>query len=105
MGDPNASIRRRSRRITGRCLARLVARWRGGAVARWRGGAVAKGSLTFVSQAALAADIKNRFDLAKTLRAVKSIRGMRKQHMIHNHCLPKMEIDAQTYPVRADDNS
>ena len=76
-----------------------------GAVARWRGGAVAKGSLTFVSQAALAVDIKNRFDLAKTLSAVKSIRGMRKQHMIHNHCLPKMEIDAQTYLVRADGNS
>ena len=71
----------------------------------WRGGAVAKGSLTFVSQAALAVDIKNRFDLAKTLSAVKSIRGMRKQHMIHNHCLPKMEIDAQTYLARADGNS
>ena len=103
MGDPNASIRRRSRRITGRCLARLARLAR--LVARWRGGAVAKGSLTFVSQAALAVDIKNRFDVAKTLSAVKSIRGMRKQHMIHNHCLPKMEIDAHTYLVRADGNS
>ena len=66
------------------------------------GGAVAKGSLTFVSQAGLAADIKNRFGLAKNLSAVKNIRGVRKQHMIHNAYLPKMEIDAQTYAVRAD---
>ena len=66
------------------------------------GGAIAKGSLTFVSQAGLAAGIKERFGLAKTLSAVKNIRGVRKQHMIHNGYLPKMEIDAQTYLVRAD---
>ena len=66
------------------------------------GGAIAKGSLTFVSQAGLAAGIKGRFGLAKTLSAVKNIRGVRKQHMIHNGYLPKMEIDAQTYLVRAD---
>ncbi|MDQ3060113.1 MAG: urease subunit alpha [Pseudomonadota bacterium] len=66
------------------------------------GGAIAKGSLTFVSQAGLAAGIKERFGLAKTLSAVKNIRGVRKQHMIHNSYLPKMEIDAQSYLVRAD---
>ena len=66
------------------------------------GGAIAKGSLTFVSQAGMAADIKAQFGLAKTLSAVKNIRGVRKQHMIHNAYLPKMEIDAQTYAVRAD---
>ncbi|ABM36291.1 urease subunit alpha [Polaromonas naphthalenivorans] len=66
------------------------------------GGATARGSLTFVSQAGLAAGIKERFGLAKTLSAVKNIRGVRKQHMIHNNYLPKMEIDAQTYLVRAD---
>jgi urease subunit alpha len=66
------------------------------------GGAVAKGSLTFVSQAGLAAGIQQRFGLAKTLSAVKNIRGVRKQHMIHNGYLPTMEIDAQTYLVRAD---
>ncbi|MCX7255409.1 MAG: urease subunit alpha [Polaromonas sp.] len=66
------------------------------------GGAVAKGSLTFVSQAGLAAGIKERFGLAKTLSAVKNIRGIQKQHMIHNAYLPTMEIDAQTYQVRAD---
>ena len=66
------------------------------------GGAIAKGSLTFVSQAGLNAGIKDKFGLAKGLSAVKNIRGVRKQHMIHNAYLPKMEIDAQTYAVRAD---
>ena len=66
------------------------------------GGAIAKSSLTFVSQAGLAAGIKERFGLAKTLSAVKNIRGIRKQHMVHNSYLPAMEIDAQTYAVRAD---
>jgi urease subunit alpha len=66
------------------------------------GGALARGSLTFVSQAGLNAGIKERFGLQKTLSAVKAIRGVRKQHMVHNHYLPSMEIDAQTYSVRAD---
>ncbi|MEI7785153.1 MAG: amidohydrolase family protein, partial [Betaproteobacteria bacterium] len=66
------------------------------------GGALARGSLTFVSQAALAAGVKERYGLAKTLSAVKGIRPVRKQHMIHNSYLPTMEIDAQTYQVRAD---
>ena len=66
------------------------------------GGAISKGSLTFVSQAGMAAGIKDKFGLAKNLSAVKNIRGVRKQDMIHNNYLPKMEIDAQTYAVRAD---
>jgi urease subunit alpha len=66
------------------------------------GGALTRGSLTFVSQGGLNAGIKERFGLAKTLSAVKNIRGVRKQHMVHNASLPKMEIDAQTYSVRAD---
>jgi urease subunit alpha len=66
------------------------------------GGALTRGSLTFVSQAGLNAGIKERFGLAKTLSAVTNIRQVRKQHMIHNSYLPKMEIDAQTYTVRAD---
>ncbi len=66
------------------------------------GGAVARGSLSFVSQAAAAAGVGERYGLAKTVCAVKNIRGVRKQHMIHNDYLPRMEIDAQTYAVRAD---
>ena len=66
------------------------------------GGSLHKSSMTFVSQAGLAAGIKERFGLQKTVSAVKNVRGVRKQHMVHNHYLPKMEIDAQTYAVRAD---
>jgi urease subunit alpha len=66
------------------------------------GGALAKGSLTFVSQGALDAGVRERYGLAKTVSAVKNIRQVRKQHMVHNAYLPKMEIDAQTYAVRAD---
>ena len=52
------------------------------------GSAVARGSLTFVSQAGLA--------------AVKGNRTVKKTDMVHNGYLPTMEIDAQTYEVRAD---
>ena len=48
------------------------------------------------------AGVKERFGLGKTLSAVKNIRAVRKQHMVHNAYLPKMEIDPQTYAVRAD---
>ena len=65
------------------------------------GGAIARTSLTFVSQAGLAAGIGQRFGLHKTLSAVKGIRNVKKQHMIHNDLAPHMEIDAQTYAVRA----
>ncbi|MDM0032926.1 urease subunit alpha [Variovorax sp. J22P271] len=66
------------------------------------GGSLARSSLTFVSQAGLAAGIGERYGLAKTLSAVKNVRGVRKQHMVHNALTPKMEIDHQTYAVRAD---
>jgi urease subunit alpha len=66
------------------------------------GGALAKTSLTFVSQAGLQAGIGERFGLHKTLSAVKGIRGLGKRDMIHNDYLPKMEVNAQTYQVRAD---
>ena len=66
------------------------------------GGAIAKGSLTFLSKAGLAAGVKERFGLNKTVSAVSGIRGVGKKHMIHNDYAPKMEVDAQTYAVRAD---
>ena len=66
------------------------------------GGALARGSLTFVSQASLSAGIGSRFGLNKTLSAVKNIRNIGKRHMIHNDYAPRMEVDAQTYAVRAD---
>ncbi len=33
---------------------------------------------------------------------MKNVRGVRKQHMVHNALTPTMEIDHQTYAVRAD---
>ncbi|WP_297723708.1 urease subunit alpha [Limnohabitans sp. Rim8] len=66
------------------------------------GGALARGSLTFVSQASMAAGIGERFGLNKTLAAVKGVRGITKRDMVHNGYLPRMEVDPQTYAVRAD---
>ena len=66
------------------------------------GGSLHRSSLTFVSQAGLSAGIGERFGLQKTLSAVKNVRSVRKQHMVHNAYTPRMEIDPQTYAVRAD---
>jgi urease subunit alpha len=66
------------------------------------GGALAQGSLTFVSQAGIAAGVPARAGLHKTIATVKGTRSVTKRDMIHNDWLPKMEIDAQTYEVRAD---
>jgi urease subunit alpha len=66
------------------------------------GAAVAAGSITFVSQAALAAGIGKRLGLAKQLVAVKGIRTLSKKDMVLNDYLPKMAVDAETYEVRAD---
>ena len=66
------------------------------------GGALARSSLTFVSQAALAAGVGERYGLAKPLVAVRGTRGVGKRDMVHNAYAPRMEIDPQTYAVRAD---
>jgi urease subunit alpha len=61
-----------------------------------------KSSLTFISQAAFAAGVHERYGLQKTIGTVKNNRNITKRHMVHNDYLPHMEIDAQTYAVRAD---
>jgi urease subunit alpha len=66
------------------------------------GGALAQGSLTFLSQAGVAAGVPARAGLKKTIATVRGCRSVTKHDMIHNAWLPKMEIDAQTYEVRAD---
>jgi urease subunit alpha len=66
------------------------------------GGATARTSLTFVSQAAMDRGVGAAFGLRKQLAVSRGNRGVRKQHMVHNAYLPRMEIDAQTYAVRAD---
>ena len=66
------------------------------------GGALQRGSLTFMSQAAVAGGLNDVLGLHKQVAAVKGNRTVKKQHMVHNHYAPKMEVDAQTYEVRAD---
>lgn len=89
MGDPNASIPRPQpvhyRPMFGSC-----------------GAAVARGSVTFVSQAALQAGIGVELGLRKRLVAVRGCRHLRKTDLIHNDYLPHIEVDPQNYQVRAD---
>ena len=59
-------------------------------------------SLSFVSAAALAENIGAKYGLRKTLAAVKNTRALRKRDLIHNDYLPVIEVDPQTYQVRAD---
>lgn len=66
------------------------------------GGARHATSLTFVSQAGLANDIGQRFGLHKPLAAVRGCRSVKKADLIHNAYTPQMQVDAQTYEVRAD---
>ncbi|WP_416394748.1 urease subunit alpha [Allohahella sp. A8] len=66
------------------------------------GGAIAATSLTFVSQLSLESDLAKRLKLNKTLSACKRVRQLRKSDMILNDATPRIEVDAQTYEVRAD---
>ncbi len=66
------------------------------------GSALAKGSLIFVSKAAQAAGVAQRYGLQKTTVPVQGCRSVTKASMVHNAYLPRMEIDPQRYTVRAD---
>ena len=66
------------------------------------GGALSRTSITFVSQAALANGAAESYGVHKHLSAVKACRSVRKADMVHNDYAPSMQIDAQTYEVRAD---
>ena len=66
------------------------------------GGALSRSSLTFMSQAAIAAGKHEEYGLKKQVVAVKGNRSVTKRDMVHNSYLPTMEIDAQSYQVRAD---
>ncbi|MBV9300081.1 MAG: urease subunit alpha [Verrucomicrobia bacterium] len=67
-----------------------------------RGAALNLTSLTFVSQAAEAAGIADRYGLRKRLVPVQGIRSLRKRDMIHNNYQPKITVDPETYQVVAD---
>ena len=89
MGDPNASIP---------TPQPVHYRPQFGAFGR----ALADSSLTFVSQAALAAGVPAQLGLARRAVAVRGMRALRKTDLIHNTAMPAIEVDPQTYQVRAD---
>lgn len=64
--------------------------------------ACAATSITFVSQAALQDGIGERLGLKKKLSAVKGTRKIGKADMIHNNYMPRIEVDPETYQVKAD---
>ncbi|WP_406850504.1 urease subunit alpha [Cyanobacterium aponinum AL20118] len=66
------------------------------------GGAIASTSLTFISQAALDLDIKGKLGLRKPTIAVKNTRNLTKKDLKLNDYTPKMEVNPETYEVRAD---
>ena len=66
------------------------------------GGAIAATSLTFVSQAALEQGIPEHLGLQKSAVAVSNTRQLSKRDMKLNDALPQMEVDPETYEVRAD---
>src|SRR5580658_5674779 len=90
MGDPNASIP---------TPQPVHYRPMFGALGR----ALATSCVTFVSAAALEAGIGDALGLQRRLAAVADTRGgIGKRSMIHNNAMPVIEVDAETYEVRAD---
>jgi len=88
MGDPNASIP-----TPQPVHYRMMFGAFGGAL---------RTSFTFVSQAAYDAGVGDALKLNKSLIPVKNTRNVRKADMIHNGLAPTMEVDPETYEVRAD---
>ncbi len=89
MGDPNASIP---------TPQPVHYRYMFGAL----GGARSETCVSFVSGAAADSDMAQQLGLRKRLVAVKACRQVRKRDLIHNNYQPHMEVDPQTYEVRAD---
>ncbi|ABI55539.1 urease subunit alpha [Alkalilimnicola ehrlichii MLHE-1] len=89
MGDPNASIPTPQPRHY---------RYMFGAF----GKAMPNSSVTFVSRAALEAGVGDRLGLQRRLVAVRDCRSVTKADMVLNDWQPKMEVDPETYEVRAD---
>ena len=66
------------------------------------GGARSETCVSFVSQAACDDGIAQKLKLNKKIIAVKNTRQISKKDLIHNDYQPKIEVDSQTYEVRAD---
>ncbi|MDE1165813.1 MAG: urease subunit alpha [Pseudomonas sp.] len=59
-------------------------------------------SITFISQAAMDAGVPEALGLKKKIGVVKGCRDVKKTDLIHNDYLPDIEVDPQTYQVKAD---
>jgi urease subunit alpha len=66
------------------------------------GGACAATSMLFMSQAAVAADVAGQVGLKSLIGEVRNCRSVTKNDMVHNSYQPVIEVDSQTYQVRAD---
>ena len=66
------------------------------------GAAMNETCISFVSQAALDAGVPAKLGLQRRTEAVRNTRTIGKKDMVHNSGTPKIEVDAQTYEVRAD---
>jgi urease alpha subunit len=66
------------------------------------GRAMLSTSMTFLSRAAIEREIPKRLGLEKTVVAVANCRHIGKADMIHNDATPDIEVDPETYEVRAD---
>ncbi len=89
MGDPNASIP---------SPEPVMYRPMFGAL----GGAIGETSVTFVSQAAAAAGIRERLGLARRVEPVRACRSIGKADMVRNAATPAITVDPETYEVRLD---
>jgi urease subunit alpha len=59
-------------------------------------------SITFISQAAMDAGVPEQLGLKKQIGVVKGCRSVTKADLIHNDYLPHIDVDPQTYQVKAD---
>ena len=66
------------------------------------GGSLTASSVTFVSAAAAESDVASRLGLGRDLVAIEGCRSVSKADMILNDACPVMEVDSETYEVRAD---
>ena len=58
--------------------------------------------ITFMSKAGIASGVPQQLGLRRRVEAVKNTRTIGKKDMVHNAGMPNIEVDAQTYEVRAD---
>ncbi len=66
------------------------------------GGARSATCVSFMSRAAADAGVADKLGLRKRIVPVQACRNVRKQDLIHNDYQPVIEVDPQTYQVRAD---